>query len=78
MFDIQGNHYIYVQRMAHNIMLQDNRPENYYFEIAVSLGIFLITLLLLLLFSSTQKTLSSQTPTQADTKICPRRYADTY
>ncbi|MDQ7083412.1 MAG: ArsS family sensor histidine kinase [Sulfurovum sp.] len=54
-FDIQGNHYIYVQRMAHNIMLQDNRPENYYFEIAVSLGIFLITLLLLLYLAVLKK-----------------------
>jgi len=47
-FQIEEKHYIYVQRMEHNLMLEDNRPENYYFEIAVTLGVFLIALLLLL------------------------------
>ena len=47
-FQIEEQNYIYVQRMEHNLMLEDNRPENYYFEIAVTLGVFLIELLLML------------------------------
>ena len=54
-FKLQDKQYIYVQRMTHNLMLQDNRPENYYFEIAVSLGAFLITLLLLLYLAVLKK-----------------------
>ncbi len=54
-FQIEEKHYIYVQRMEHNLMLEDNRPENYYFEIAVTLGIFLITLLLLLYLAVLRK-----------------------
>lgn len=47
-YKIEDKRYIYVQRMEHNLMLEDKRPENYYFEIAVTLGVFLIALLLLL------------------------------
>jgi two-component system OmpR family sensor kinase len=54
-FDIRNKHYIYVQRMAHNILLVDQYPENYYFEIAVGLGVFLITLLLLLYLAVLKK-----------------------
>ncbi|SFV66270.1 Putative two-component sensor [hydrothermal vent metagenome] len=54
-FKVENKKYIYVQRMAHNIMLKDNRPENYYFEIAVSLGTFLIALLLLLYLAVLKK-----------------------
>jgi len=54
-FKVDDKHYIYVQRLAHNIMLQDNRPENYYFEIAVALGVFLIGLLLLLYLAVLKK-----------------------
>ena len=54
-FKVNNKHYIYVQRMAHNLMLKDNRPENYYFEIAVALGIFLIALLLLLYLAVLKK-----------------------
>jgi len=54
-FEIEGKNYIYVQRMAHNIMLKDNRPENYYFEIAIALGVFLISLLLLLYLAVLKK-----------------------
>jgi len=54
-FKLQDKQYIYVQRMEHNLMLQDNRPENYYFEIAVALGIFLIGLLLLLYLAVLKK-----------------------
>ena len=56
-FLIEGEYYIYVQRMAHNILLEDNQPKNYYFEIAVTLGILLI-LLLLLLYMAVLKKLS--------------------
>lgn len=54
-FNIHDTHYIYVQRMEHNLLLQDDRPENYYFEIAVTLGVFLIVLLLLLYLAVLKK-----------------------
>lgn len=54
-FNIHDTHYIYVQRMEHNLLLKDDRPENYYFEIAVALGIFLIVLLLLLYLAVLKK-----------------------
>ncbi len=54
-FKTEDKHYIYVQRMAHNLMLKDDRPENFYFEIAVTLGVFLITLLLLLYLAVLKK-----------------------
>jgi two-component system OmpR family sensor kinase len=54
-FSLDDEHYIYVQRMSHNLMLKDDRPENYYFEIALALGIFLIGLLLLLYLAVLKK-----------------------
>ena len=54
-FSVEEKHYIYVQRMAHNMMLKDDRPENYYLEIAVALGGFLIALLLLLYLAVLKK-----------------------
>jgi len=54
-FKIQDRHYIYVQRMKHNLLLQDNRSDNYYFEIAIALGIFLIGLLLVLYLAVLRK-----------------------
>jgi two-component system OmpR family sensor kinase len=54
-FRVDGQDYIYVQRMEHNLMLIDLRPENHYFEIAVILGIFLIFLILLLYFAVLKK-----------------------
>jgi len=54
-FKIDGKHYIYVQRMEHNLMLVDARPQNYYFEIAVALGVFLIGVLLLLYLAVLKK-----------------------
>ena len=54
-FNIDDTHYIYGQRMGHNLMLKDDRPKNYYFEIAVTLGIFLIGLLLLIYLAVLKK-----------------------
>ena len=54
-FMVNEKRYIYVQRMEHNLMLIDDRPENYYFEIAIALGIFLIGLLLLLYLAVLKK-----------------------
>jgi len=54
-FAINGVHYIYVQRMSYNLMLKDDRPKNYFFEIAVASGIFLIALLLLLYLAVLKK-----------------------
>jgi len=54
-FNINDTHYIYGQRMGHNLMLKDNRPKNYYFEIAATSGIFLIGLLLLIYLAVLKK-----------------------
>ena len=48
-FDVEGERYIYVQRMSYNLLLKDDVPDNFFFEIAVTLGIVL-TLLLLLIY----------------------------
>jgi len=47
-FSVEGERYIYVQRMSYNLMLKDDVPDNFFFEIAVTLGIVLTVLLLLL------------------------------
>ena len=47
-FEIDEKHYINVQQMAYNLMFENNVPKNYYFEIAVSSGIFIILILILL------------------------------
>ena len=47
-FTLSDRHYIYVQRMGYNLFLEDNQPKNYYVEIAIVIGVFLIGLLLLL------------------------------
>lgn len=54
-FEIEDEHYIYVQRMKHNLLLQDDRPEKYYFEIAIALGIFLIGVLIVLYLAVLRK-----------------------
>ena len=54
-FSINDTHYIYVQRMSYNLMLRDNLPEDYKFEIAMTTGVFLILLLLLLYLAVLKK-----------------------
>ena len=54
-FNIQGRHYINVQRMSYNLMFENDLPENYYFEIAIATGVFLILLLLLLYLAVLKK-----------------------
>jgi two-component system OmpR family sensor kinase len=54
-FKIDDTQYIYGQRLGHNLMLEDNRPKNYYFEIALTLGAFLLGLLLLLYLAVLKK-----------------------
>ncbi|DAB40187.1 MAG TPA: two-component sensor histidine kinase [Sulfurovum sp. UBA12169] len=54
-FKIGEIQYVYVQRLKYNLMLIDDRPENYYFEIALASGIFLIGLLLLLYLAVLKK-----------------------
>ncbi len=54
-FNIDGKHYINVQHMSYNLMLEDNLPKNYYFEIAIATGIFLILLLLLIYLAVLKK-----------------------
>jgi len=54
-FNIEGKHYINVQRMSYNLMLENNKPDNYYFEIAIASGIFIILLLLLIYLAVLKK-----------------------
>ncbi len=54
-FETPDAHYIYVQRLGYNLMLQDNRPKNYTVQIAVGIGIFLIVLLVLLYLAILKK-----------------------
>ncbi|MEA1880760.1 MAG: ArsS family sensor histidine kinase [Campylobacterota bacterium] len=54
-FDLDNIRYIYVQRMGHNLMFKDNKAKSYNFEYAVSLGLFLIGLLLLLYLAVLKK-----------------------
>ncbi len=54
-FDIDDQHYIYVQRMAYNLLLEDDKKRNYNFEYAITIGIFLIGLLLLLYLAVLKK-----------------------
>lgn len=54
-FEIAGQHYIYVQRLGYNLMLEDARSKNYNFGIASVIGISLITLLILLYLAILKK-----------------------
>jgi two-component system OmpR family sensor kinase len=54
-FNVDGERYIYVQRMSYNLMLKDDVPENFFFEIAVTLGIVLTSLLLLIYIAVLRK-----------------------
>ncbi len=54
-FETPNAHYIYVQRLGHNIMLQDARPRNYTLEIGLGIGILLISILLLLYIAILKK-----------------------
>jgi len=54
-FRVDGQNYIYVQRMSYNLLLKDDVPKNFFFEIAVTLGIVLILLLLLIYFAVLKK-----------------------
>jgi len=54
-FNVDGERYIYVQRMSYNLLLKDNVPKNFFFEIAVTLGVVLILLLLVLYIAVLKK-----------------------
>ena len=54
-FEIEGEHFIYVQRLGYNLMLKDARPKNYNFELATVVGISLIALLLVLYLAILKK-----------------------
>ncbi len=54
-FRVDGQNYIYVQRMSYNLLLKDDVPKNFFFEIAVTLGVVLILLLLLIYFAVLKK-----------------------
>lgn len=54
-FEIGGRHYIYVQRLGYNLMLEDARPKNYNFELATVVGISLIALLVVLYLAILKK-----------------------
>ncbi len=54
-FEVDGKHYIYVQRLGYNLMLKDARPKQYTFEIALMVGLLLLTLLLVLYLAILKK-----------------------
>jgi two-component system OmpR family sensor kinase len=54
-FQTPTNHYIYVERMGYNIMLEDARPKNYTIHLVVSVGLLLIALLLVLYLAILRK-----------------------
>ncbi len=54
-YALLGVRYIYVQELTYNLMLKDNRKKSYFFEIAISTGIFLILVLLLLYIAILRK-----------------------
>ena len=54
-FDLNDKHYINVQRMSYNLMLEDDLPENYYFEIAIAAGVSIILILLLIYLAVLRK-----------------------
>lgn len=54
-FDINEKHYINVQRMSYNLMLKDDLPDNYYYEIAIASSGFIILVLLLIYLAVLKK-----------------------
>jgi len=54
-FQTASNHYIYVERMGYNIMLEDARPKNYTLHMVISVGLLLIALLLVLYLAILRK-----------------------
>ena len=54
-FDIDEHHYINVQRMSYDLMLEDDLPSNYYFEIAIAAGVSIILILLLIYLAVLKK-----------------------
>jgi len=54
-FEVEEQHYIYVQRLGYNLMLKDARPKQYTFQIALMIGMILISLLLVLYLAILKK-----------------------
>jgi len=54
-FEVDRQHYIYVQRLGYNLMLKDARPKQYTFEIALMVGIVILSLLLILYLAILKK-----------------------
>jgi two-component system OmpR family sensor kinase len=54
-FEVEDNHYIYIQRLGYNLMLQDDRKGNFNIGIASVIGVVLIALLLLLYLAILKK-----------------------
>ncbi len=54
-FTLENKHYIYVQRMGYNLLLENTQAKKYYMEIAIAIGVFLIVLLLLLYLAVLRK-----------------------
>lgn len=54
-FDIEDTQYIYIQRMGYNLLLQDEKRENYSFEYVVAVGVFLILFILFLYWAILKK-----------------------
>ncbi|SFV90156.1 Putative two-component sensor [hydrothermal vent metagenome] len=54
-FKVDGKNYIYVQQMSYNLLLKDAAPKNFFFEIALTLGVVLILLLLIIYLAVLKK-----------------------
>ena len=54
-FEINGEHFIYVQRLGYNLMLEDDRPKNYNLKVALGIGLLLIFFLLILYLAILKK-----------------------
>jgi two-component system OmpR family sensor kinase len=54
-FLVDGMRYVYVQRMCYNLLLKDNQPKTYAFEMALGLGLFFMIVLLLLYIAILKK-----------------------
>jgi len=54
-FQTPTNHYIYVERLGYNIMLEDARPKNYTFHVVILVVMLLIALLLILYLAILKK-----------------------
>ncbi len=54
-FQTKENHYIYIQKLGYNLMLKDNRPKKYTLHKVISIGLIIISILLILYIAILRK-----------------------